>query len=260
MIPVRTAFAAALLGVGTAAPAWAGSIFTGSTGQSDFNAITVDNALLDLGSVDPGQYGTNDLDGSFGGFPGGGPSDPDAADYVASEVQITGSSTTAPAADPDITITAAVTAGSGGDVFFVLDNPNDKNDVDSFNNGNVSGDDEAEGDPYVSFYGPSGAQLIFDFDPGISAFAFESFDLAEGAIEVLWQDGSTTDMEMISSGTFVGIADPSLTIDQVTVTTMTNQGVALNNIQTAVAVPSPVAALTALPILGGVVLMRLRRA
>ncbi|MFW5681530.1 MAG: hypothetical protein ACOC1G_00850, partial [Phycisphaeraceae bacterium] len=92
------------------------------------------------------------------------------------------------------------------------------------------------------------------------AFAFESFDLVEGAIEVLWKDGSTTDMEMISSGTFVGIADPSLSIDRVTVTTMTNQGVALNNIQTAVAVPSPTAALAALPILGGVVLMRLRRA
>ena len=253
MLPIRTTFAAALLTVGTAAPAWAAPLFTNAAA---FDAATTSNAFLNLTSDVEGQYGTNDLAGSFSGFPGGGPTDADAATYRGTDLQFSGVPSSA---DPTITVSASGTSGSGSDVFFVLNDPNDVNDVDA-----SPGSNHEEPVPYVSYYGPEGAQVIFDFDtgddPGISAFAFESFDLAEGAIEVLWKDGSITDMEMIYSGTFVGIADPALSIDRVTVTTMTNQGVALSNIQTAVAVPSPTAALTALPILCGVVLMRLRRA
>lgn len=225
-----------------------------TTDQSVWEANVADITSLGFADGELGQYGDADLAGDFTGFPGfpvDGPTDPDAATYQGTSLSLSNAHT-------DVTVTAE---NGFSNAFFLLDNPNDGNDVDAtFGDGHGSGLDTESGERYLSFYG-NPSTLVFEFDPGISAFAFESFDLVEGDIIVEWSEGPDTFLEFVESdpSSFFGVSDLTRTIDTVYIRTTTDQGVAISDFKTAVAVPSPTAALVGLPMLTAFGLIRRRR-
>lgn len=233
MIPRTRHTALAAAAVAAATGAASASVFTTHSQADWLSRLAFSEALSTDAGL--GQYGGTDLAGDFAlfpGFPSRGPTDPDAANYVAPTLTLTGSTTTA-------TVSADNTLG---DSFFHLDDPNDGNDVDTTPGGGHPVD---EAPRYLSFYG-NNSSLILDFEAGVSAFAMDVFDLDEGPIFVEWSDGETSVLENLTAEDepFFGVADGERTITRVTLTTQSNQGVAFGRFYVGTVVPSPTSAAT----------------
>ncbi len=202
-----------------------------------WNAALPAGSLVDIETFDaavPGYYHASPFANpasTFGGYIGGGPSDPDRTAYAGAF--LTGGPGGA------WTITSHNPATSKG-VFFVLDNPNDKNDVDNVR-GQAGGG--AAVDPYLSFYN-AGTTLTITFAPTAhySAFAFESFDLTEGRVRISWYDGAEHQLTLQpSTDAFFGLVAGG-PLEWLSITSVDNQGIAIDNMRFATAVPTPGAA------------------
>jgi len=240
-----------LAGVIVAASAVTSAEASSFTNFADWDAGVLDREALSFAG-ELGQYGDplggNGLNGNFDNFPGfpvSGPTDPDAANYVDQTLDLAGS-----------IANATVSADNKfNNSFFLLDDPNDGNDVDGTPGEVVGGGDF---DPYLSFYGNNGS-LTFDFDQPINSFGFESFDFAEGPVLVEWTDGVNTVSEVVggNSETFFGVNDPDFDITSVSISLLTEQGVAIGDFYVATVIPSPSAAASLL-VLGGTLSLRRR--
>src|SRR5690606_19798413 len=117
----------------------------------------------------------------------------------------------------------------------ILDNPNDKNDVDNHQGlaPSTSGYDVPSTNQYLSFYN-AGTSLTISFDPGdaYNSFAFDSFDLSEGVVQISWLDGSVQTLNLAQSGfdTFFGITGASA-LQSITILSVGNQGIAIDNMR-----------------------------